>query len=256
MKRVLSTATVLRSRRVAAKTWILELAFEAETSFRAGQFVMVQPRTQGCFLPRPFSILALRDGVLEILVKELGRGSRALAEKRPGSPLEVFGPLGRAFPSELLSRKALILVAGGVGIVPLRCLQLEGAASKTTQCVPLMGARHSRDLPHELLDGWELWVEEDPQGTMRKGVVTRGLKEALRRLPQATIACCGPTAMMKEVARIAREKETETWVCLEEQMACGAGVCRSCVIPAADGSLMRPVCKEGPVFSLSEIQYG
>ena len=99
-------------------------------------------------------------------------------------------------------------------------------------------------------------MEEEPKGDLRHGVVTQGLQEALERLPEATIACCGPTAMMKEVARIARERETETWVCLEEQMACGAGVCRSCVVCAADGSRMRPVCKEGPVFSLSEIQYG
>jgi len=254
MKRVLSTATLLRSREVASKTWILELAYDSRAPFRAGQFVMVQPRVEGCLLPRPFSILALDDGVLQILVKELGRGSRAMAHKVPGSVMEIFGPLGRAFPLELSSREALILVAGGVGIVPLRCLQLE-FAKLGTRLVPLMGARRAHDLPQELLDGWELWVEEDPQSEMREGLVTRGLQEALQRFPAATVACCGPTAMMKEVARITTESHTETWVCLEEQMACGAGVCRSCVIAAADASRMRPVCKEGPVFPLNEIQY-
>ncbi|HKI83839.1 MAG TPA: FAD-binding oxidoreductase [Candidatus Krumholzibacteria bacterium] len=254
MKRVLSTATLLGRREVASGTWILELAYDSSAPFRAGQFVMVQPRVEGCLLPRPFSILALEDGVLQILVKELGKGSRAMAQKAPGAQMEIFGPLGRAFPPELSSREALILVAGGVGIVPLRCLQLE-FAPLGTRLVPLMGAHRARDLPHELLDGWELWVEEDPRSGMREGVVTHGLLEALERFPEATVACCGPTAMMKEVARISLDRETETWVCLEEQMACGAGVCRSCVIAAADGSRMRPVCKEGPVFPLNEIQY-
>lgn len=254
MKRVLSGATLLRSRQAASKTWILDLSIELKDPFRAGQFVMVQPRVEGCLLPRPFSILSMHDGVLQILVKELGKGSRAMVRKAPGSVMEIFGPLGRPFPLELASREALILVAGGVGIVPLRCLQLE-FAKLGTQLVPLMGARRARDLPQELLEDWQLWVEEDPQSGMRRGIVTQGLQEALDRFPSASVACCGPTLMMKEVARIAAERETETWVCLEEQMACGAGVCRSCVIPAADGSRMRPVCKEGPVFSLSEIQY-
>ena len=61
--------------------------------------------------------------------------------------------------------------------------------------------------------------------------------------------------MMKAVAGICAEANAPLWVCLEEQMGCGAGVCRACVIPSAGGDRMCTVCKEGPVFAVSDIQF-
>jgi dihydroorotate dehydrogenase electron transfer subunit len=61
--------------------------------------------------------------------------------------------------------------------------------------------------------------------------------------------------MMKAVAGICRPRGVPLWLCLEEQMGCGAGVCRACVVPDAREPRMRTVCKEGPVFRLDEIDY-
>ena len=126
----------------------------------------------------------------------------------------------------------------------------------------LFGARTPADLPMPLLDGWRVRVEELPVefdssvlATMEKGLATLGLDEILRSHKGAAVALCGPDPMMKAAARIAVKEEAEVWVCLEEQMACGAGVCRSCAIPVAGGASMKTVCRDGPVFRLDEIDY-
>lgn len=98
-------------------------------------------------------------------------------------------------------------------------------------------------------------MENGPEPGMGEGLVTRGLERALDAHPDAVVATCGPTPMMKAAASMARERGQACWLCLEEQMGCGAGVCRACVVAAADGSCMRTVCKDGPVFSLEEIDY-
>jgi dihydroorotate dehydrogenase electron transfer subunit len=147
------------------------------------------------------------------------------------------------------------MVAGGVGLVPLYRLRRELLDAGNGAPRALFGARHPQDLPRELLEGWELWVESEPEAGMGEGLVTRGLEAALELMPDAVVATCGPTPMMKATARMARERGLECWVCLEEQMGCGAGVCRACVVPSADHSRMRTVCKEGPVFALDEIDY-
>jgi dihydroorotate dehydrogenase electron transfer subunit len=253
--RVLRQARVLANRAVARATCILDLEMELEEPARAGQFAMVHPGIEGCLLPRPLSILEAAGGRLRLLVKEVGRGTRALAALRPGEAVRVFAPLGRPFDDPRLQGGPVILVAGGVGLVPLWRLLQERRASGATGAVALFGARTCEDLPTELLEGWRLWVEEDPGVGMGHGTVVRGFEEALVEMPDAVVATCGPTPMMQAVARRAASEGRPTWVCLEEQMGCGAGVCRACVVEAADHRRMRTVCREGPVFALDEIDY-
>ena len=149
--------------------------------------------------------------------------------------------------------------AGGVGVVPLYRLARE--LKNESQAVrPLFGARTPADLPMELLGEdpagpWELWVESEAARDHRTGLVTVGLEEALDAAPDAVVATCGPTPMMHAVARICRARSAPLFVCLEEQMGCGAGVCRACVIEDASEPRMRTVCKEGPVFALDAIRF-
>lgn len=255
MRRSLQNATLLGSRRVARDTWILEFEFPLRVPVRAGQFAMVLPPDPNCLLPRPFSILEQREQRMSLLVKEVGVGSRALVRMEVGESAQAFAPLGSWFDPARFEGRDLVLVAGGVGIVPLYRLREELRAAGGPVPRALFGARRPQDLPRELLEGWELWVEADAEQGMGEGLVTLGLERALDDLEDPVVAACGPTPMMKAAARIARERELDCWVCLEEQMGCGAGVCRACVLPAADHSRMRTVCSEGPVFSVDEIAY-
>lgn len=259
MKRSLAVAEVAHTRVVARDTVVMGLAIELDEPPRAGQFAMVHPLLPGMLLPRPFSILRYADGVMDLLVKEVGRGSRALMDMVPGDRARVLAPLGRAFDDPRLHAAPAILVAGGVGVVPLHMLSRERHARGAGDTLCLFGARSPADLPTELFeDGsgpWELWVEEGAGPGHGKGRVTVGLERALDARPGAVVATCGPTPMMKAVASICAARGVPLWVCLEEQMGCGSGVCRACVVPAAGGERMCTVCSDGPVFALDEIEF-
>jgi dihydroorotate dehydrogenase electron transfer subunit len=259
--RSFGSGRVLDVREVARDTVILGVEVPWNGPVRPGQFAMVHLGDDHEYvLPRPYSILDVHDGRMDLLVKIAGRGSRALTRVRAGDTVRVFGPLGRWFDAPLLRERPAILVAGGVGVVPLHLLARELKAGEGPRPLPIFGARTPLDLPMTILGDepagpWQLWVEEDPHEGMRRGRVTEGLLEALDTTVDAVVATCGPTPMMHAVARICGERGVPLWVCLEEQMGCGAGVCRACVIEDAREPRMRTVCKEGPVFAVEEIRF-
>ncbi len=248
---------------VARETWVLRYDFEMGSVALPGQFAMVHPGCDELFvLPRPLSILDAGDGWIDFLVKVAGRGSRALVEADLGSAVRILAPLGRGFDLDSLACETLILVAGGVGVVPLhlaaRRLVERGRPARRA----IFGARAPEDLPRQVWsDGrggdWELWVQEGAEeGDLHPGLVTEGLERALVDAADATILACGPTAMMQAVVRIGRRTGNRVWLCLEEQMGCGAGVCRACVVDlSGDPGQRVTVCREGPVFESSEIRF-
>lgn len=259
--RTFGEAVLERRRTVARETFVLRYRLDWDPRIVPGQFAMVHPGDDARYvLPRPFSILDAGPGWVEILIKVLGRGSRELVEMDPGKGVRIFAPLGHGFDLDTLTGD-LVLVAGGVGIVPLHLLARRMKAEGRRPARALFGARTPEDLPRPIFRAeegtdFELWVEEDAQDGLREGRVTVGLAEALHESPDARILTCGPTAMMQAVARMGRERGHGVWLCLEEQMGCGAGVCRSCVVDdATAGDRKLTVCREGPVFSLSQIRY-
>lgn len=261
MSRRLASCSVLARREVARDTVVLSFGIELDAAVLPGQFAMVHPGDDHRYvLPRPFSILDYSEGRLDLLVKVAGRGSAEIAAFAVGDRARLLAPLGSSFDAARLAGHPVILVAGGVGIVPLHLLSRRLREHGAAQVRPLFGARTPGDLPMDLLGEdaagpWQLWVEEQRQGGMREGRVTVGLEEALDTLPDAVVATCGPTPMMQTVARICRSRQVPVWLCLEEQMGCGAGVCRACVVEDAHEERMRTVCHDGPVFSLEDIVY-
>jgi dihydroorotate dehydrogenase electron transfer subunit len=260
VRRSLASAPVLERWKVARDTWVIRYGIELQAPVVPGQFAMVHPGDDDRYvLPRPLSILDADDGGMDLLIKVVGRGSEELVGMPVGATARIFGPLGRGFDVAALREREVILVAGGVGLVPLHMLSRRLKALGTT-CHPLFGARAPEDLPMGLLADapagpWELWVESDPGVGLNHGLVTAGLERALEGRPGALVATCGPTPMMQAVARICRDRSVDLQVCLEEQMGCGAGVCRACVIEADTGDRQRTVCSEGPVFDVREIRF-
>lgn len=260
MTRTYIECPIVGRRDVARDTVIISFGVDFEEPLVAGQFAMVHTGDDdGYVLPRPYSILEAEPGRMDLLVKVAGRGSRELTRMREGDSVRVFAPLGTGFDHADFRGRPTVLVAGGVGVVPLfrlaRELKAMGEAVR-----PLFGARTPADLPMELLGvdpagPWDLWVETDPGAEHRQGLITVGLEEALDAAPDAVVATCGPTPMMHAVARICRDRKAPLYVCLEEQMGCGSGVCRACVIEDSAEERMRTVCKDGPVFSVDAIRF-
>jgi dihydroorotate dehydrogenase electron transfer subunit len=213
-------------------------------------------------LPRPLSLLSVaHDGRADLLAKVVGKGTALMERSPPGSRVSVLGPLGNSFPVPS-SEVTDLLVAGGVGLPPL-FMQAESAArlglASTSEM--LYGGRTSRDLVllGELRAlGIPLRLATEDGSLGRRGRVTDELEARLEMWCGAAsgrrlrIMACGPRAMLWSVGRIAQSCDVECYLSMEEQMACGIGVCLGCAV-AARTRPYRYVCKDGPVFPASEV---
>ena len=218
-----------------------------------GQFVEIRvdgsPTT---FLRRPISInfVDQEQNELWLLVAAIGDGTRRLAALQPGDTLNCLLPLGHGFTLLASKDERILLVGGGVGVAPLLYM---GAAMQRMGCEPtfLLGARTAKDLL--MLDIFKrygrVYVTTEDGSEGEKGFVTN--HSLLQKERFDRIATCGPTPMMKAVARYARQSETDCEVSLENLMACGLGACLCCVEKTTEGNLC--VCKEGPVFNIRKL---
>lgn len=217
-----------------------------------GQFVEVRvDDSPSTFLRRPISInyVDKERNELWLLVATVGAGTRRLAHLNPGDTLNCVLPLGNGFTPVKTGEKVL-LVGGGVGVAPLLYM---GAEMVRNGCEPtfLLGARTSKDLL--MLDIFKrygrVYVTTEDGSEGEKGFVTN--HSVLQEERFDRISTCGPTPMMKAVARYAQAKGISCEVSLENLMACGVGACLCCVEKTVDGNLC--VCKDGPVFDVQRL---
>lgn len=232
---------------------------EALAGSRPGQFVMVRGDWErDPLLPRAFSLLSVGPGgQAAILAKTVGRGTALLERAAVGERISVLGPLGTHFPTpspDFID----VLVGGGVGIPPV---YMQGAFAATLgfagRSEILYGGRATPDLV--LLDemrafGVGLFLTTEDGTTGRHGRVTAELEARLEAHAgkPVRIMACGPNPMLWAVGRIARARGVPCFISVEEQMACGIGVCLGCAVPARSRPF-RYVCKDGPVFDAADI---
>lgn len=218
-------------------------------------------------LRRPYSISRLHPpDAVEILLRVRGTGGRMLAGKTRGDVIDVIGPLGNGFSlAEDLGTG--VIVAGGVGLAPAPFL-VERLLARGARAVLLAGAIDDERVPFavERSPGGGATLPELAALGAEVSFVTEAVEGLLvselleSRLPKfgddATIFAIGPRAMLKRLAEIT-EGRRPLQVSLEERMACGLGVCRSCVVPVrgADGDAYQTVCRDGPVFSADQIDW-
>jgi len=209
-------------------------------------------------LPRAFSLMSVGDGGrAEILAKTVGRGTALLEQSLPGAIVDVLGPLGTSFPAPSADTTDL-LVAGGVGLPPLYMqATLAAAQHDVDRSEMIYGGRGAPDLV--LLDemkamGLSLFLTTENGAVGEKGLVTRALAARLaeHRGRPVRVMSCGPNAMLWAVARLARDAGVPCFISLEEQMACGIGVCLGCAVPARSRPY-RYVCSNGPVFDAADV---
>ena len=264
---------VIENVQLATDTYRIRLECpELATKIVPGQFLMIRlPESADPLLGRPF---ALYDTVLDdagqpvgidVVYLVVGKLTGLLAKCQAGDRLEVWGPLGNGFSTKPIEH--LIMVAGGIGQTPFLALgrqflggrgygqpQQQIAATKSvTLCLGvrrqdlLAGAEDFRDC------GIDLRISSDDGSVGHHGLVTELLEQTLdeKSPTHCRIACCGPEPMMEAVARIALARDVPCEVSLETPMACGIGICFSCVVkiqqPDGDWDYKR-TCVDGPVF--------
>ncbi len=234
---------------------------------RPGQFVMIKPcRGLDPLLRRPFSIFEiLRDASgaptgISLLNKRIGVGTSLLYDVQPGSLLRCLGPLGQPFEAIDPPAEAW-MVAGGVGLAPFLTLA-EALYARGTKMRLFYGARRALELYY--LERFErlgvrtaLSTEDGSRG--ERGFVTLPLDTALAATSashQVRLFACGPTPMMRAVAKLAALHRRRCDVSLEQVMGCGLGGCYSCVVltktPGGPPHFVRS-CVDGPVFESTRI---
>jgi len=219
-----------------------------------GQFAQVRvDNNKETFLRRPISVYDIdyKKNIINLLIKEVGKGTRALSELKPGAVLNLIYPLGNNFSMAEEGSKSL-LVGGGVGVAPL-LLQAKALRERSLDFAFLLGyqtAGQIIEIERFSKQGEVLIATEDgSQGN--KGLVTD--HPVLHEGAYNRIYCCGPDPMMKAVAGIAKANDIFCEVSLENTMACGYGVCLCCVVETNRGYIN--TCTEGPVFNIKELKW-
>jgi dihydroorotate dehydrogenase electron transfer subunit len=261
-------AAVVENRRLSEHYSVLVLdAPPIAAAVQPGQFVMLKS-SPGCdpLLRRPFSVFeVVRDGdgepaAISIFNKRIGVGTGLLYDVEPGATIGCLGPLGRPFVAVSPPAEAW-MVAGGVGLAPFVTLatRLQELGTPTTL---FYGARTAAELYYvELFEklgvATVLATEDGSAGT--KGRVTVPLNDALATAANDAdikLYVCGPTPMMRAVARLAADRGRACDVSLEQVMGCGMGGCYSCVVltrePGQQPHFVRS-CIDGPVFDARRI---
>ena len=217
-----------------------------------GQFVEVQVEGRPeVMLRRPISVhdVDQETGTMSLLIQIVGNGTRRLAELREGDSLNLVYPLGHGFSTDIASGSRALLVGGGAGIAPLLHLS-KVLGTKGVRPTILLGGRTADLIP--VRDDFEpygtLCIATDDGSLGHKGLV---ISHPAFAESYSIIYTCGPTPMMKAVARSAAERGIRCEVSLENLMACGVGACLCCVTDTDQGH--RCVCKDGPVFDTAKM---
>lgn len=234
---------------------------------KPGQFVMVRARDRrDLLLRRPLGIYAFdrneTDLIIELLYRIAGKGTFALSRQRPGEHLEILGPLGHGFDI-FPEMKKIVLLAGGIGVVPLTFLASHYRKLPTGDYLEMIGYIGAKSAGHLVgVDRLtevctEVKISTDDGSRGYHGFVTELLVGDMESFidGDSIIYACGPSAMMKRLAEVLKGKPIPCQISVEERMACGVGACLGCVVPVAKGDKpqYKRVCQDGPIFDIHDI---
>jgi len=257
-------ARILSNRKVGAYHHIVFEAGEIGRYAKPGNFIAIAVGGDFSSMPlhRVFAIYrAKAEGIhastIEIIVAAHGKGSEWLVKQSEGSQLRITGPLGTSFPLPAEPVNVAI-VGGGYGSAPLfdladhlktrgcRVDAVIGASTSSKIFAPLDGKR--------TVNSVTVTTEDGSAGV--QGRVTDVLDELIDRQRIDLIYSCGPMAMLKAIDEVAQRHQISHLISVEEAMACGIGICMTCVLPIKDSKgivKMTRTCIEGPVIDSERV---
>ena len=260
------TATILSNKRVGAYHQILLSIGDLASVCRPGNFVAIAVggESSKMILRRAFAISRITHGsasggAMELIVAPHGSGSRWLCAQPEGSDVDIVAPLGKAFGIPTSPVNAL-LVGGGYGSAPLfglaevlkargcRVDMLLGASTGSKIYAPLEGKRSASTL--------KIYTEDGSIG--ERGRVTAPIPSLIEQGSIDVIYSCGPMSMLRAISDLTTGTDVVHQCAVEESMACGIGICMTCVLPVKgeDGTVsMLRSCIDGPVMDASTVAW-
>ena len=259
-------ATLVSNKRVGAYHQLLLNVGDLVKSCKPGNFVAIKVGgdSSKMILRRAFAISRVSDisqygGTMELIVAPHGSGSKWLCSQVEGTEIVIIAPLGTAFgiPTEPINA---LLIGGGYGSAPLFGLadvlksrgckvdMLLGASVGSKIYAPMEGKRSVNSL--------KIYTEDGSMG--ETGRVTESLLEIIAQRNIDVIYSCGPMGMLRAITELVAESDVIHQCAVEESMACGVGICMTCVLPVMndDGttSMLRS-CIDGPVMDGSVVRW-
>jgi dihydroorotate dehydrogenase electron transfer subunit len=260
------TATILSNKRVGAYHQILLSIGDLASVCRPGNFVAIAVggESSKMILRRAFAISRITHGsasggAMELIVAPHGSGSRWLCAQPEGSDVDIVAPLGKAFGIPTSPVNAL-LIGGGYGSAPLfglaevlkargcRVDMLLGASTGSKIYAPLEGKRSASTL--------KIYTEDGSMG--ERGRVTAPIPSLIEQGSIDVIYSCGPMSMLRAISDLTTGTDVVHQCAVEESMACGIGICMTCVLPVKgeDGTVsMLRSCIDGPVMDASTVAW-
>lgn len=265
------TGELVSVRTVGAYRHLSFLAPEVAEQARPGQFVAlaVGGETSASLLRRCFSLYRTgAGGTVDVVVAARGAGTRWLTGLSAHAEVDIIGPLGGPFPIPT-EPASCVLVGGGYGSAPLFWLA-DSLRERGARVEMVLGAARADrlfgvDEAHgdgqtgragRVRGGVTITTDDGSMGT--KGWVSDVLPEVIRRSDATVVYGCGPMGMLRSITDVATAHGAIAYVAVEESMACGIGVCMTCVMPVVgDDGLTRMVrsCAEGPVFRGDRVRW-
>jgi dihydroorotate dehydrogenase electron transfer subunit len=255
----MNNATILQNKRIASGIFELILRFDAGVSgFQPGQFAHVKLPNETMLLRRPISINHIdADNSSATLVYQVkGEGTRLMSALKAVERLDVLAPLGRGFWRPEGLRKAA-LVGGGIGAAPLRMLPEAWKDVSFDAFLGFRGERFAYQVKEFSALTENVFLCSDDGTLGDKTFVTCLLDDELFSGQYDAIYACGPTPMLNALQKVLAGKNIHCQVSLEERMGCGFGACRVCNCKVLDNGQWhyQRVCKDGPVFDISEVDF-
>jgi dihydroorotate dehydrogenase electron transfer subunit len=259
-------APVVSNKKVGQYHQIILNIGELATVCKPGNFVAINVGGDNSrmILRRAFAISRVSSsstfgGTMELIVAPHGQGSKWLCAQQDGAMIDIIAPLGTAFgiPTEPVP---VLLVGGGYGSAPLfglaevlnargcRVDMLLGASTASKIYAPMEGKR--------AVNSMRIYTEDGSMG--QSGRVTDPIPEIIKDLDIAVIYSCGPMAMLSAITKISDQFGVVHQCAVEESMACGIGICMTCVLPVEneDGTISNlRSCIDGPVMDGSKVQW-
>lgn len=259
-------ATIVSNKRVGAYHQIHINVGEVVKHCRPGNFVAISVGgdSSRMILRRAFAISRVSEssqygGTMELIIAPHGSGSKWLCSQVEGTEIDIVAPLGTAFgiPTEPINA---LLIGGGYGSAPLFGLadvlksrackvdMLLGASVGSKIYAPMEGKRSVNSL--------KIYTEDGSMG--EQGRVTESLLEIIANRNIDVIYSCGPMGMLRAITELVADTDVIHQCAVEESMACGIGICMTCVLPVRTengATAMLRSCIDGPVMDGSQVQW-